>query len=159
MLRRACTSLPGHVLLKRCTRSLIGEEKAIRVPFVKNNKVPLQAFSHHSEVRHALVEEGFRIVGEAAWRSCHRLQIVHLPDTVVSLRRGAFCRCYVLREVTAPGCRHFGTKVFEQCRSLTQIGTTLHSDELLAPQAQLRSWAFELRQDRVRVCATTQELA
>ena len=123
--------------------SLIGEEKAIRVPFVKNNKVPLQAFSYHTEVRHALVEEGFRIVGEAAWRSCHRLQIVHLPDTVVSLRHGAFCRCYVLREVTACGCRHFGIKVFEQCRSLTQIGITLHSDNLLAPQAQFWPRAFE----------------
>ena len=123
--------------------SLIGGEKAIRVPFVKNHKVPLQAFSYHTEVRHVLVEEGFRMVGDAAWRSCHRLQIVHLPDTVVSLRQEAFCRRYVLREVTAPGCRHFGTKVFEQCCSLTQIGTTLHSENLLAPQAQFRSRAFE----------------
>ena len=49
----------------------------------------------------------------------------------------------MLREVTAPGCRHFGIKVFEQCRSLTQIGITLHSDNLLAPQAQFRPRAFE----------------
>ena len=123
--------------------SLIGEEKAIRVPFVKQNRVPPQAFSYHTEVRHALVEEGFRIVGEAAWRSCHRLQIVHLPDTVVSLRHGAFRKWYMLREVTAPGCRHFGIKVFEQCSSLTQIGNTWHSDNLLAPQAQFRPRAFE----------------
>ena len=122
---------------------LKGEAKAIRVPFSRNDKIPPQAFSFHTEVRHVLVEAGVRIVGEAAWRSCQRLQVVHLPDTVVSLRHGAFRRCHVLRAVTAPGCKHFGIKVFEACCSLTQIGTTQHPDNLLAPQAQLRPRAFE----------------
>ena len=36
-------------------------------------------------IRHALVESGVKIVGEAAWMSCRQVQIVHLPDTVVSL--------------------------------------------------------------------------
>ena len=93
--------------------------------------------------RPVLVEDGIRIVGEAAWRSCQRLQVVHLPDTVVSLRHGAFCRCYVLRAVIAPGCKQFGIKVFAACCSSTQIGTTQHPDNLLAPQAQLRPRAFE----------------
>ena len=70
---------------------LKGEAKAIRVP---------QAFSFHTEVRHVLVEDGIRIVGEAAWRSCRRLQVVHLPETVVSLLHGAFSRRQALRVVT-----------------------------------------------------------
>ena len=115
---------------------LKGEAKAIRVSFGRNDKIPPQAFSFHTGVRHVLVEAGIRIVGEAAWRSCQRLQVVHLPDTVVSLRHGAFRRCYVLRAVTGPGCKQFGVKVFEACCSLTQIGTTQHPDNLLAPQAQ-----------------------
>ena len=82
----------------------MGEAKAIRVPFGKNDKFLPQAFSFHTEVRHVQVEAGIRIVGAAAWRSCQRLQVVHLPDTVVCLRHGAFRRCYVLRAVTAPGC-------------------------------------------------------
>ena len=122
---------------------LKGEAKAIRVPFGRNDKIPPQAFSFHTEVRHVLVEAGIRIVGEPAWRSCQRLQVVHLPDTVVSLRHGAFRRCCVLRAVTAPGCKQFGIKVFEACCSLTQIGTTQHPDNLLAPQAQFRPRAFE----------------
>ena len=120
-----------------------GEAKAIRVPFSRNDKIPPQAFSFHTEVRHVLVEDGIRIVGEAAWRSCQRLQVVHLPDTVISLRHGAFRRCQALRTVTAPGCKQFGIKVFEARCSLTQIGTTQHPDNLLAPQAQLRPRAFE----------------
>ena len=102
-----------------------------------------QAFSFHTEVRHVQVEAGIRIVGEAAWRSCQQLQVVHLPNTVVCLRRGVFRRCYLLRAVTAPGCRQFGIKVFEACCSLTQIGATQHSDNQLAPQAQFRLRAFE----------------
>ena len=42
-----------------------GEAKAIRVPRGKNDKIPPQAFSFHTEVRHVLVEPGMRIVGEA----------------------------------------------------------------------------------------------
>ena len=122
---------------------LKGEVKAISVPCGKNDKIPPQAFSFHTEVRHVQVDAGVRIVGEAAWRSCQRLQIVRLPDTVVSLRHGAFRRCYVLREVTAPGCKYFGIKVFEGCCSLSQIGMTQYPDNPLAPQAQLRPGAFE----------------
>ena len=72
-----------------------GEAKAIRVLRGKNDKIPPQAFSFRTEVRHVLVEPGMKIVGEAAWRSCRQLQVVHLPDTVISLLRGAFrcCRC------------------------------------------------------------------
>ena len=122
---------------------LKGEAKAIRVPRGRNDKIPPQAFSLHTEVRHVLVEHGIRIVGEAAWRSCRQLQVVHLPETVVSLLHGAFSRCQVLRVVTAPGCKHFGTKVFEECCSLTQIGVTQCPGNTLAPQAQLRPRVFQ----------------
>ena len=122
---------------------LKGEAKAIRVPRGRNDKIPPQAFSFHTEVRHVLVEPGMRIVGEAAWRSCRQLQVVHLPDTVVSLLHGAFSRCRILRVVIAPGCQHFGAKVFEECCSLTQIGVTQCPSNILAPQAQLRPRVFQ----------------
>ena len=118
---------------------LKGEAKAIRVPRGRNDKIPPQAFSFHTEVRHVPVEDGIRIVGEAAWRSCRRLQVVHLPETVVSLLHGAFSRCQVLRVVTAPGCKHFGTKVFEERCSLTQIGTTQYPGNILAPSTTAAS--------------------
>ena len=38
----------------------------------------------------------------------------------------------------APGCQHFGPKVFEECCFLAQIGVTQCPDNVLAPQAQLR---------------------
>ena len=48
-----------------------------------------KSFSFGTRIRHALVESGVKIVGEAAWMNCRQLQIVHLPDTVVSLLHGA----------------------------------------------------------------------
>ena len=131
------SGLPAH------KGQLKGEAKAIRVPRGRNDKIPPQAFSFHTEVRHVLVESGMRIVGEAAWRSCQQLQVVHLPDTVVSLLHGAFSRCRVLRVVIAPGCQHVGAKVFEECCSLTQIGVTQCPGNILAPQAQLRPRVFQ----------------
>ena len=122
---------------------LTGDAKAIRVPFGTTDRILPQAFSFHTEVRHVQVEAGVRVVGDAAWRSCQRLQVVHLPDTVVCLRRGVFRRCYLLRAVMAPGCRQFGVKAFEACCSLTQIGATQHPGNQLAPQAQFRPRAFE----------------
>ena len=121
---------------------LKGEAKAIKVPSARADQIPPQAFSFHTEVRHVEVEPGIWMVGEAAWRSCQRLQIVSLPDTVVSLRNSAFRRCYALRAITIPGCKQFGFQVFEGCCSLTQVGRKEHPNNELAPQAQLRPRAF-----------------
>ena len=109
---------------------LKGEDKAIRVPRGRNDKSSPQAFSSCTEIRHALVEGGVKFVR-------------HLPGTVVSLLHGAFSWCQILRVVVAPGCKHFGTKVFEECRSLTRVGTAQCPSNRLAPQAQLRPRAFQ----------------
>ena len=137
VIARQCMVEAGH------KGQLKGEVKAVRVLRSRNDKIPPQAFSFCTEIRHVLVENGVKIVGEAAWRSCRQLQIVHLPDTVVSLLHGAFSRCQVLRVVVAPGCKYFGTKVFEECCSLTQVGAAHCPSNKLAPQAQLRPRAFQ----------------
>ena len=90
---------------------LKSKARAVRVPYNTTDRILPQAFSHNTEVRHVQVEAGIRIIGEAAWRSCLRLQIVHQPSTVVCLQNGVFRRCYALRTVLAPGCKQFGIKV------------------------------------------------
>ena len=144
-----CTKHRFYVIARQCfvevlnKGQIVGAAKAIRVPFRATDRIPPQAFSFHTEVRHVQVEPGICIVGEAAWRSCQRLQVVHLPDTVVCLGQGVFSKCSLLRAVMAPGCRYFGMKVFEACRSLTQLGAAPHPGNQLAPQAQFRPRAFE----------------
>ena len=110
--------------------------KAIRVPSIRMGRVLPHAFTHTIDVRHVQVEAGQR---------CTRLQIVQLPSTVVCLQDGAFRRNYVLRTVTAPGCKYFGLWVFEECYSLAQIGDQSTTVNQLAPQAQFRPRAFEKR--------------
>ena len=66
---------------------LKGGAKAIRVPSSTTDRILPQAFSFHTEVRHVQVEAGICAVGEAAWRSCQRLQVVHLPSSAYSVAR------------------------------------------------------------------------
>ena len=81
--------------------------KAIRVPSNNMDRVLPHAFSHISDVRRVQVDAGIHTIGEAAWQSCLRLQVVKLPSTVVCLQDGVFRRSYVLRTVLAPGCKYF----------------------------------------------------
>ena len=127
----------------RAQRAAEEQGQAIRVPSNGIDRVLPHAFSHISDVRHVQVEAGIHTIGEAAWQSCLRLQVVQLPSTVVCLQDGVFRRSYVLRTVLAPGCKHFGMCVFEECCSLVQLGAQGDAANQLAPQAQFRPRAFE----------------
>ena len=59
-----------------------------------------------------------------AWHSCRQLRIVKLPSTVVSISDNAFRSCKLLNSVTAPGCREFSYKAFDECCSLQWVYTT-----------------------------------
>ena len=91
------------------------------------------------------VATGIQHVGVAAWQTCQQLQIVKLPPSVISLAEGAFQGCYVLREVAAPGCVHYGPRVFAECCSLGRVGASHETEDSsgLAPGAQLGKYAFE----------------
>ena len=119
-----------------------GEAKALRTPFKEHDKIFPQAFEYVTKVRHLQVDAGYRIIGEGAWRNCQHLQIVHLASTVTCLQAQVFRRCYALRQILAPGCKQFGTQVFEECCSLLQIGIANDTINQLAPQAELMPRAF-----------------
>ena len=50
---------------------------------------------------------------------------------------------YVLHTFTAPGCKHFGCWVFEECHALARVGDPDRAGNQLAPQARLHTRAFE----------------
>ena len=137
------TNQKYYVIAKQCMveaghkGQLKGEVKAVRVLCNRNGKIPPQAFSFCTEIRYVLVENGVKIVGEAAWRCCRQLQVVHLPDTVVGLLHGAFSKCQVLRAAVAPSCKYFGTKVFEEASSPSPAKASCLSSMYGAAQHQL----------------------
>ena len=122
---------------------LQGDAIAIRVPHRTTDRVLPLAFAYEREGRHVQLDEGLRIVGEAAWRNCQQLQIVHLASAVICLQMRVFRRCYALRTVVAPGCRQFGVQAFEECCSLIHIGVSVGGINKLAPQAELMAQAFQ----------------
>ena len=89
-----------------------GDARAIRVPYRTADRVLPQAFSYITEVRRVLVDTGVRIIGEAAWRNCQRLQIVHLASTVSA-------------------CKHeFSADAMHSARCLPQAASSLGSKSL-----------------------------
>ena len=97
---------------------------AVHVPMNPESAVPEGAFAGVPRLRHASVESGIRLIGPEAWHSCRQLRIVKLPPTVVSISDNAFRSCKLLNSVTAPGCREFGYKAFDECCSLQWVYTT-----------------------------------
>ena len=138
-----------HIIVRQCCSraehkgQMKRNAKAIQVPPTRSGQVLPHAFTRMNEMRHVQVEAGLHTIGEAAWQHCNRLLIVHLPNTLVCLKDGAFRRCYVLHTVTALECRHFGSWVFEECYALNQVGDQSQTGNQLAPQARLHTRAFE----------------
>ena len=119
--------------------------KAVRVPCKARKAIADRAFYAAPMLRHVEVATGIQHVGFAAWQGCQRLQIVKLPASVTCLEDGAFQGCYVLREITAPGCVQYSRRVFAECCSLSKVGDGKEDGDpnVLAPGAQLGRFAFE----------------
>ena len=121
---------------------LKGEVKAIRVLRSRNDKIPPQAFSFCTEIRHALVENGVKIVGEAAWRlstAANRPLARHSCQPIA----------WRLQQVSSATCsggprlqvlRHQGIR---RVLLLNAGGAAHCPSNRLAPQAQLRPRAFQ----------------
>ena len=86
--------------------------KAIRVPVTDSGILEAKAFHSTARVRHVSLDVGFCTVSPQAWRYCHSLRIVKLPDTVVVIGSAAFQGCYSLQVVEMPGCVELGVRVF-----------------------------------------------
>ena len=91
-----------------------------------------------------LLAMGIQHAGIAAWQSCQQVQIVRLPPSVTSLAEGTFQRCYVLRQVAAPGCVRHCRRVFAECCSPGRVGDSHETeDSNVLARAQLDKYAFE----------------
>ena len=103
-----------------CKEQLKGEEyddypKAICVPANDTGVLVAKAFFPVLRFRHVKVDSGFHMIDRQAWRYCHSLQIVKLPDT-----QG----CYALVMVEMPGCVDLGVRLFSECCALEKVGVT-----------------------------------
>ena len=96
-----------------CKEQIQGEEyedypKAICVPANDTGILEATAFFSVARLRHVKVDPGFHMIDRQAWRYCHSLQIVKLPDTAVAIEYAAFQGCYTLVMVEMPGCVELG---------------------------------------------------
>ena len=76
----------GHTVWQFQDSEREGYPKAVRVPINAGKEVPDRAFYSAPMLRHVEVVLGITQIGAAAWQSCHQLQIVELPPSVVCLQ-------------------------------------------------------------------------
>ena len=117
--------------------------KAIRVPANDSGILEANAFFSTARVRHVSVDTGFHTVSRQAWRYCHSLRIVKLPDTVVAIGYAAFQGCYSLKTVEMPGCVELGVRLFSECCALERVGIITDGACHLAVGAVIGQYAFE----------------
>ena len=116
---------------------------AIRAPANETGILEAKAFFSTARLRHVKVDPGFHTVSRQAWRYCHSLRIVKLPDTVVAIGYAAFQGCYSLMTVEMPGCVELGVRLFSECCALEQVGTITNGACHLAIGAVIGQYAFE----------------
>ena len=117
--------------------------KAIRVPASHSGILEAKAFFSTARVRHVSIDAGFHTVSRQAWRYCHSLRIVKLPDTVVAIGYAAFQGCYSLQTVEMPGCVELGVRLFSECCALERVGNITDGACHLAVGAIIGQYAFE----------------
>ena len=117
--------------------------KAIRVPVTDSGILEAKAFHSTARVRHVKLDVGFGTVSPQAWRYCHSLRIVKLPDTVFVIGYAAFQGCYSLQVVEMPGCVELGVRVFSECCALECVGNIVDGGSYLAIGAIIGQYAFE----------------
>ena len=117
--------------------------KAIGVPANESGILETKAFHSTARVRHACLDVGFCTVCPQAWRYCHSLRIVKLPDTVTVIGYAAFQGCYSLQVVEMPGCVELGVRVFSECCALESVGNIIDGGSYLAIGTVIGQYAFE----------------
>ena len=113
-----------------CREQIQGEEygdypKAIHVPANDAGILAAKAFYSVARLRHVMVDPGLHTIDRQAWRYCHSLQIVKLPDAVVAIEYAAFQGCYALVMVEMPGCVALGVRLFSECCALENWASSL----------------------------------
>ena len=146
-------SMEYCIIFKDCSEVLPSQELlegypihkvplAVHVPMNPESAVPEGAFAGVPRLRHVSVESGIRLIGPEAWHSCRQLRIVKLLSTVVSICDNAFRSCKLLNSVTAPSCREFGYKAFDECCSLQWVHTTEGSANRFSSSTKFGHYLF-----------------
>ncbi len=77
------------------------------------------AFANRNDIEEVFIPEGVKYIGKSAFRGCHYLYGVYLPDGLDIIDDMAFCECTNLQGIEIPdSVRAIGRAVFSYCQRL-----------------------------------------
>lgn len=65
----------------------------------KVEDIEQRGFHYHPEIKHLMLNEGIRFIGERAFESCINLESIHFPTTLMGLDASAFVNCSMLASI------------------------------------------------------------
>ena len=89
----------------------------------KVEDIEQRGFHYHPEIKHLMLNEGIRFIGERAFESCINLESIHFPTTLMGLDASAFVNCSMLASIIVEN----GNEMFDSrdsCNALSRQKTT-----------------------------------
>ena len=81
-----------------------------------------EAFKDRTELRIAILNAGLEEIGRRAFRACHSLEGIVIPDAVKRIEEGAFHSCFRLTSaILGNGLEEIGKYAFGNCSLLEEI--------------------------------------
>ena len=108
----------GDTVPKNVTK-VIFDASVTEIP---DGTYPEGVFSHCTNLKEVIFNDGLQKIGEWAFSQCKLLTIIKLPSTVTEIGRSAFSDCKQLNEVELnEGLQKIGRSAFYECTSLNVI--------------------------------------
>ena len=83
-----------------------------------------EVFRDCNMLQEVMLNDGLKIIGKRAFRSCNSLRSINTPSSVTKIGSETFLGCTQLREVVLnEGLREIGSKAFSTCISMERITT------------------------------------
>ncbi|MDE7440200.1 MAG: leucine-rich repeat domain-containing protein, partial [Clostridia bacterium] len=78
-------------------------------------KISYDAFTNNLKLKHVIIPDGVKSIGENTFEHCFNLISIAIPDSVKSIGERAFMNCSRLKEVNIPNIEKINDSAFSNC--------------------------------------------
>ena len=103
-------------------RNRVYQNSILKVEIGAGIRIGAYAFRYCHSLSSVTIPDGVTSIENNAFYNCYSLSSITIPDSVISIGNNAFYDCYSLSSITIPdGVTSIGTNAFYDCYSLSRI--------------------------------------